>query len=507
VFLMRRPKIFLLAAALAVVGLASGQPRALEGPPPARAATTVELCGTVSLYLKPTVLTPGAVTVGLVPFVLMPGTSVPSSVQVGANLCLRLTLNLTGSITNLVVIGADTTITVKICGDVTAYTAATTLTAGSLKIAGRTFQVAQGTSLPAAVKVGADVCATLSLNLLGQVKNGVVTANTTVLVEVCGDVSAYTAATLTSTGLLKIGSHTYTTGLGTTLPAAVKAGADLCATLELNLFGQVKGGTVVANVTVDLEVCGQVTAYVAATSTTAGSLTVAGLTKAIAPGTSVSAAVKVGAYVKLRLEIDVFARVSKVTVLKVGASLADACGTITPPPGTTPPPGATSTPGTTPPPGATSTPSPTAAPSGTPNPSAGPTSTPSSSSSPGPSGSPSASSTPSPSGTPAGTSSPSATPTGGTEGEVGSTPAPSLAPGAVAGEQCPPAGASSISANVSAPQLPEDETPIRRAGQILATAAMPFGLFLAGMAAMSFIRRRNGAQPEDEMAPDLHEIV
>ena len=117
----------------------------------------------------------------------------------------------------------------------------------------------------------------------------VVGADATTTLQLCGKVTAFVAATSSSHGSMTLAGQHFVIAKGTVLPTAVKVGADLCATLQLNLFAQVKGATATANVNTVLEVCGQVTAYAAAGATTAGSITVAGITKSIAPGTTIAA--------------------------------------------------------------------------------------------------------------------------------------------------------------------------------------------------------------------------
>ena len=486
----------------------------------ARAATTVEVCGTVTVHVKPTALLAGAITIGGTAWVIAAGTSVASDVQVGADLCLRLTVSASGSVTELVVVGADATSTLKVCGIVSAYAEAaatktgsltiaqTTLTValnvdlpakvqvgadicadfelngfghirdgevvanatstlkvcgivsayveatatktGSLTIADRKLVVAIGADLPAAIKVGADLCATLELNAFGQVQDGNATANVTSTVQLCGVVDALTAATATKTGSLTIRGEKLVVAMGADLPAAFRGGADICATLELNAFGQVQDAQAVVNATSTLSVCGEVTSYSAASSSQNGQLTIGSTGKTIAAGTQVDSQVRVGAYIKLRLTLDAFGRISDVTVLRVGASLADACE------------GASTVP--------TPTPSPTPSVDPTPSPNATPT--------------------PDPNATPTATADPNATPT------------PEVAPG----EVCPPTNGQGSAGDAaaggpgngggSAPALPDTATAVERAGQVMASAAVPFALFALGMFVAALIgwwRRRTAA--------------
>ena len=299
----------------------------------ANVTATANVCGVVSAYGKADADSAGTLTIGGISYVIAVGAKLPASVVVGANLCLKLTLNGFGQIT-----GGTATVNVTskldICGIVTAYAQADANSTGSLTIGGRTLTLAIGSSLPASVKVGADLCLKLTLNAIGQVQGGTATLNVKSTVQVCGIVNAYAKATSTTTGSMRIGGRTFILALGSQLPAMAKVGADLCLKLTLNAIGQVQGGTAQLNVNSVIEVCGQVTAFVAAGSTSNGSLTIAAIQRPIAAGAALSSQIKASAYLRLNLKLDVFGRVADAVVLKVGVSLADACrGAATPPTG------------------------------------------------------------------------------------------------------------------------------------------------------------------------------
>ena len=487
-----RLRILFLAVLLATVGLSTAAPGGVAAPQSAQAAGTLEICGKVTAYVKASALLPGAVTIGVVPFVIKAGTTVSSAVAVGANVCLRLTLNLAGQITEVVALDAGATTTLKLCAEVTAYTKATASETGLLRIGGHTLTIAQGISLPAAVKVGADVCATLTLNVFGQVKDGDVVANATATVKICGDVTAYARATATAAGSIKVGGRSFVLAPGATLPASVSVGADLCLTLVLNGFAQVQDGTAQANVLADLEVCGKVTALADATATANGSLTIAGISRHIEAGTAVASTVKVGAYLDLRLGMNVFGRVGKVTVLKVGATLDDACGSA-------PAPSPTATP--TPAPGGTPTPTPKPSASPTPKPGASPT--PGATPSPTPTPDPDATPTPSPTPDPNVTPTPSPTPDPNATPTPGPTPTPDETVGGV--EECGPdgtlgGGPGDTTGGGLAPVLPDTST-VGRAAQVIGTAAIPFGIFLLGLLAGQLISRKR--RDEQRLVPLL----
>jgi hypothetical protein len=322
----------------------------------------VQVCGTVAAYVKATATATGLLKVGSHSFTIGIGSHLPASVQVGADLCLDLDIDGFGRVAGGTVT-ANAHVHIAICGQVTAYAAATATATGLLKVGSHSFILAIDSRLPASVKVGANLCLDLEIDGNGRVSNGTATANVETHVKVCGTVAAYTAATATDTGLLKIGGRTFDTGIDSDLPANVHAGADLCLDLTLNALGQVDRGSAVANVTATLDVCGQVTAYAAATSTSDGSLTIGGVARKIAAGTDLDSQVHASAFLKLRLVTDVFGRVASASVLKAGVSLEDVCGASVPStPAPTQAPGASQGPAASASPGASDAPSASGAP-------------------------------------------------------------------------------------------------------------------------------------------------
>jgi hypothetical protein len=304
-------------------------------------------------------------------------------------------------------------------------------------------------------------------------------------------VTAYTKATLTALGSLKIAGRTFVLGLGSSLPASVAVGANLCLGLNLNAFAQVSGGSTTANVLTTVDVCGTVIAFTAATSSTNGYLAIGALDKVVAAGTTVSSAVYVGAVVKLRLSVDAFARVANIAVLKVGATVAETCGGGTPDPTPTwtaaPTPSGTRDPNGSPAPTGLPAPSGTPAPSGAPDPSGSP----SPSGSPVPGGSPSSSGSPSPNASP--------TPTGSVAPTSGKSPAPS--------DQVPTCASVAGIVSSSGPGsgdpsagIPTTDSLARTAGIVLVTA-FPLGVLLGfGLLALAWGWRRRAGQVVDPSA-------
>ena len=410
----------------------------------ANVTATVNVCGVVSAYIKADANSTGTLTIAGISYVLAVGANLPARVVVGANLCLKLTLNGFGHITR----GTATvniTSTLDLCGVVTAYARADANSTGSLTIGGRKLILAIGSRLPAAVRVGADLCVHLTLNTLGQVQGGTAKVNVTSTLQICGVVNAHARATLTSTGSLRIGGRTFVVAAGSHLPAEIRAGANLCLKLTLNAIGQVQDGTVQVNVNSTLEVCGQVTAFVAATSTSNGSLTIAGSHRTIAAGADLSTKINARAYLRLRLAVDVFGRVADATVLKVGVSLADACQA-----------------------------------AATPDPSGSPV--------PDPSGSPDPSSSGSPN--PSGSAAPS--------------PASSVLPGVGGSPDCVPDGSNGSHGRPAADGeggiLP-DTASFGRAATVLVVTAVPLLLLLLGVATWVIYQQRQKFAPDgDEVA-------
>jgi hypothetical protein len=318
----------------------------------------VLVCGDITAYAAATATSTGLLKIGSHTFTIGLGATLPASVHAGANLCLDLTLDGFGRVSGGSV-RANASAGLSVCGTVTAYAAATATSSGSITVAGHSLVVAIGVALPASVHVGANLCLDLTLNGFGQVSGGSAIVNVTSTLKICGTVSAYVAATATSTGSITAGGHSLVIAVGASLPASVHVGADLCLDLTLNGFGQVSGGTAIANVTAALDVCGQVSSFTAATASNDGWLAVGSTGRSIAAATVVDSQVAASAFLKLHVTLDGFARISHATVVKVGVSVADACGSISDP-GASTEPGGSPEPGTSTEPG--SSPEPTAAP-------------------------------------------------------------------------------------------------------------------------------------------------
>lgn len=110
---------------------------------------------------------------------------------------------------------------VTVCGTVTAFTAATPTTAGSIAIGSTVFVIAVNTTLvnQNSLMVGQPACVTLFVDASGQVTGGEVTAgvNAGASVKVCGVVTSYTAATNVLPGTLTLNGVVYTIAVGGSL--------------------------------------------------------------------------------------------------------------------------------------------------------------------------------------------------------------------------------------------------------------------------------------------------
>ncbi|HVM30043.1 MAG TPA: hypothetical protein VM305_04655 [Candidatus Limnocylindrales bacterium] len=256
----------------------------------------VTVSGKVTAYVKATAAANGSITIGGVAYKIKAGTSMPSHLKVGVWAQLRISLNLNGLIVGCTLVSLKLTAS----GTVTAYTKATASTNGSITIGGVAYKIKAGVSLPAGVKVGAWVKLNLTLN-----GSGLITACALVSakVAVSGLITAYVKATATSNGSITVGGQTFKIKAGVSLPAYVKVGVNLKADLLLNAAGLVTGCNVLSIVAGDLTLQGKVTAYVKATATTAGSITIGGVKLKIKAGVTLPAGVQLGAVVNVNLKV------------------------------------------------------------------------------------------------------------------------------------------------------------------------------------------------------------
>ncbi len=150
-------------------------------------------------------------------------------------------------------------------------------------------------------------------------------------VNLCGAVSAYTPATLLTTGSVTIGGQTLVIAKGAVLTGvAVLLGSNLCLSAQLNASGQIQSGTFSLDVGASISVCGVVTAYVAATALTTGLLTIGGQALVLAPGATLSGApISVGSNLCLQASTNALAQITSGTVSVNTQTTVTVCGTVT----------------------------------------------------------------------------------------------------------------------------------------------------------------------------------
>ncbi len=281
----------------------------------ANTTTTVSVCGVVAAYTAATASTPGSVTIGGNTFSIAAGTTITGSnlISVGTNVCLNGTLNALGQLIVPSSVTLDANSSVSVCGIVSAYTAATASTPGAITIGGQNFSIAAGTSIAGSgvIAVGANLCLNGTLGAAGQlIPPTSVTVNVGTSITACGIVTAYTAPSAVTFGSITIGGQTLSIAPGTELTGAglIQIGANLCLSGTSAGGAQIGSGAITANpnappTTIAINVCGVVSAFVPATGSAPGSLTIAGQTFAIAPGTFFGSEVQVGASLCFNLPI------------------------------------------------------------------------------------------------------------------------------------------------------------------------------------------------------------
>ena len=320
-FNLRRRLLLLVSLMIPLLVMATAAPAfrasgtAYAAPAAATAATTCTQCttsvsGTVSAYVKATATANGYITIGGVKYVIKAGTTLSSLIKVGVYVSLRLTLNASGQITACTVLSVK----VKVSGTVTAYVKATSTTNGSITIGGVKYVIKAGTTLSALIKVGVYANLTLTLNGSNQVTACTVIS---VKVNVSGSVTSYLPATSVTDGYITIGGVKYVIRAGTTLSSLIKVGVYANVTLTLNSLSKV---TACAVISVKVKVSGLVTAYVKATATANGSVTIGGKVYVVKAGTTLPSAIKVGAYVNATLTLNGSGQVTSCTEISVTVS-------------------------------------------------------------------------------------------------------------------------------------------------------------------------------------------
>jgi hypothetical protein len=256
---------------------------------------SVTLSGLVSAYVRATATANGSITIGGKTLVIKAGASLPTCVQIGVNLKLKLTLNALGQVSGCQLLDIFNG-SITLDGLVTAYVKATATSNGSITIGGVRLQIKAGVSLPGVV-VGARV--KLGLNI----SSSQITSCTFISARlaVSGLVSAYVKATATANGSITIGGRTLVIRAGVSLPAAVKVGVNVKLSVHLNANAQV---TACDFVSAKVKVTGLVTAYVSATATHTGSITIGGKAFIIKAGVTLPLLIALGLVVDVTLNLN-----------------------------------------------------------------------------------------------------------------------------------------------------------------------------------------------------------
>jgi uncharacterized protein (TIGR03437 family) len=250
----------------------------------------------VSAYTAATATDAGSITIGGVTIAIAPGASLSGTglIRIGANLCLEVVLNANGQIiSSTLVIGGGASI--RFCGVVTAFVAATVSTPGSISINGVTLAIAAGTTLggQASLVVGANVSLDATLDASGQIiLPSSVSACTGSTISLCGLLTSFVPATSTTSGSITIGGVTFPIAPNTVLngQALLVLGTNVCLTADLNPAGQIipPAPVIVSpGPTATTEICGVVTFFTPATATATGSINIGGTTFIIGVGVTI----------------------------------------------------------------------------------------------------------------------------------------------------------------------------------------------------------------------------
>lgn len=208
-------------------------------------SVTLEVCGVVTVYVPASQLLPGLITIGAVPHVIAAGTTLAGheDIQIGADMCLSATLNVSLQITSGSIF-ANVRTSIEVCGVVNAYVAATQNAVGSLTIGGVTYVIAAGTTIDGqeTIAIGLEMCFTATLDAFLQIiPPSTIVVNVTTTIDVCGTVNAYVAATSTSTGFITIDGVRYDIAIGVVVEneALIVVGASICLHATVNVNGEI----------------------------------------------------------------------------------------------------------------------------------------------------------------------------------------------------------------------------------------------------------------------------
>lgn len=292
---MTRRTVFRLCMALLLPALAFASavlPQlARPGSVAAQTATTVSVCGALNTYTAPGQTANGSITFStpVTSYPIAAGTNVTLgggvSTTAGSSVCL---VGLLGANNQLVsaslTANPATPVHVNLCGAVGPFTPTSSTATGSITIGSILYPIALNagafTGTPA-VAAGANVCLDATFNALGQITGGVAIANPTTTsttpVNGCGTLQGSTPANgaVLATIVFTSPAASYTVASGVTVGnTSLAVNGSLVCIIGQSSNSQLTSVSFVAPVFSTLSVCGQVTAYTQATTSTAGSLTV-----------------------------------------------------------------------------------------------------------------------------------------------------------------------------------------------------------------------------------------
>lgn len=372
--------------------------------------TPLAICGTIGTFTPNSATATGLISIntvsGMPNYTIAAGATITNSLQgtvTGSSVCLVGALDASGNLTSFT-LTPNVIANVTLCGNIAAYTAPSANGVGSVTVGSAILPVAQNTTFTGgtAITTGGNLCIQATLNGLGQVVAGVVTANnsgtasTGAPVALCGTVASYTAATSTTAGTLQFTlatvNVTYTVPANATIngsftATAIATGQNICVSGIVTGSNTLSSITLTANTSTMLTECGAVGAFVAPTGTTPGSLALGSTVLSVSPNATFSgASLTSGAGLCLAITLNGLGQVASATASATTPTTTSTATTvvtptITPTPNVPPPPPpsqATNTPTATSTavPTATSTPVPTDTPTATATATTAPTTTP-----------------------------------------------------------------------------------------------------------------------------------
>ena len=154
-----------------------------------------------------------------------------------------------------------------------------------------------------------------------------VRASTTL--EACGKVTVYVHPTANVAGQITVGGDPFVIAAGADVDPDVDADADLCLRLTLNASGEVTNLVVVeADAAARVRICGVVSAYVEASGSHTGELTIGKRTLTIAAGVDLPASIKIGSDLCATFTLNAQGNVEDANVRAHADSTLHLCGTV-----------------------------------------------------------------------------------------------------------------------------------------------------------------------------------